>query len=75
MSVILAEKGPGLQIGRALPKLGYYKGVESCEVFFDGYETPADSVLGGEPGSGFAQDDAGTRGRADPGCGVRHGVA
>ena len=54
MSVILAEKGPGLQIGRALPKLGY-KGVESCEVFFEGYETPVDSVLGGEPGLGFAQ--------------------
>ena len=54
ISVVLAEKGPGLEIGRALPKLGY-KGVESCEVFFDGYRTPAESVLGGEPGVGFGQ--------------------
>src|SRR5712672_551425 len=34
MSVVLVEKGPGFVVGRALPKLGY-KGVESCEVFFE----------------------------------------
>ncbi|HEX6195686.1 MAG TPA: acyl-CoA dehydrogenase family protein [Jiangellaceae bacterium] len=54
MSVVLAEHGPGLTVGRDLPKLGY-KGVESCELVFDGYRTGADAILGGEPGQGFAQ--------------------
>ncbi|TFV88918.1 acyl-CoA dehydrogenase [Blastococcus sp. CT_GayMR16] len=54
MSILLAEKGPGLTVERDLPKLGY-KGVESCEVVFDGYRAPKDAVLGGEPGAGFAQ--------------------
>lgn len=43
---------PGLQIPMpGLPKLGY-KGVESTELVFDGYRTPASSVLGGEEGVG-----------------------
>jgi butyryl-CoA dehydrogenase len=43
---------PGLQIPMpALKKLGY-KGVESTELVFDGYRTPAESVLGGEAGIG-----------------------
>jgi isovaleryl-CoA dehydrogenase len=54
ISVILAEKGPGLSVGRSLPKLGY-KGVESCELFFDRYRVPAGSVLGDQPGAGFSQ--------------------
>jgi butyryl-CoA dehydrogenase len=54
MSILLAEKGPGLTVERDLPKLGY-KGVESCEVVLDGYRARRDAVLGGEPGSGFAQ--------------------
>jgi alkylation response protein AidB-like acyl-CoA dehydrogenase len=54
ISVLLCEKGPGFEVGRSLPKLGY-KGVESCELFFDGYETPADTVLGERPGEGFSQ--------------------
>jgi hypothetical protein len=29
--------------------------VESCELSFDDYHAPADAVLGGEPGHGFAQ--------------------
>ncbi|MGH3631797.1 MAG: acyl-CoA dehydrogenase family protein, partial [Sciscionella sp.] len=48
----------GLEVSRDLPKLGY-KGVESCELSFDGYHAAADSVLGGEPGQGFAQMMAG----------------
>jgi butyryl-CoA dehydrogenase len=32
-----------------------YKGVESCELSFDGYRTPTSSVLGGVEGKGFAQ--------------------
>jgi alkylation response protein AidB-like acyl-CoA dehydrogenase len=58
MSVLLAEPGPGLTISRDLPKLGY-KGVESCEIAFSGYRVPADAILGGTPGRGFAQMMAG----------------
>ncbi|WP_019873675.1 acyl-CoA dehydrogenase family protein [Sporichthya polymorpha] len=54
ISVLLCESGPGLTVSKDLPKLGY-KGVEACELIFDGYRTPASSVLGGEPGRGFAQ--------------------
>jgi alkylation response protein AidB-like acyl-CoA dehydrogenase len=54
MSVVLVQPGPGLTISRDLPKLGY-KGVESCELSFDGYRAPASAILGGVPGQGFAQ--------------------
>ncbi|MEU6774961.1 acyl-CoA dehydrogenase family protein [Streptomyces sp. NPDC046759] len=54
ISVLLVEHGPGLTVSRDLPKLGY-KGVESCELAFDGYRAPADAVLGGVEGKGFAQ--------------------
>jgi butyryl-CoA dehydrogenase len=42
---------PGLTIPKPLRKLGY-KGVESTELVFDGFRTPASSVLGGEDGVG-----------------------
>ena len=54
ISVLLAEHGPGLVVSRDLPKLGY-KGVESCELSFEDYRVPADALLGGEEGHGFAQ--------------------
>ena len=54
MSVVLVEHGPGLTVSRDMPKLGY-KGVESCELTFDGCRVPASAILGGEPGEGFAQ--------------------
>jgi alkylation response protein AidB-like acyl-CoA dehydrogenase len=54
VSILLVEHGPGLTVSRDLPKLGY-KGVESCELSFDGYHAPADALLGGQEGSGFAQ--------------------
>jgi alkylation response protein AidB-like acyl-CoA dehydrogenase len=54
ISILLVEKGPGLTISRDLPKLGY-KGVESCELFFEDCRVPAAAVLGGTPGRGFAQ--------------------
>jgi alkylation response protein AidB-like acyl-CoA dehydrogenase len=54
ISVVLVEHGPGLTVSRDLPKLGY-KGVESCELTFDDYRTPASAILGGVPGKGFAQ--------------------
>jgi alkylation response protein AidB-like acyl-CoA dehydrogenase len=37
-----------------LPKLGY-KGVAACELGFDDFRAPADAVLGGVAGHGFAQ--------------------
>ena len=55
ISVLLVESpADGLAISRDLPKLGY-KGVESCELVFDGCRVPAAAVLGGEPGLGFGQ--------------------
>lgn len=54
ISILLVGHGPGLTVSRDLPKLGY-KGVESCELSFDDYRAPADSVLGGVEGRGFAQ--------------------
>jgi butyryl-CoA dehydrogenase len=47
---------PGLTVSKPLRKLGY-KGVESTELVFDGFRTPAGSVLGGEgkEGQGFKQ--------------------
>jgi alkylation response protein AidB-like acyl-CoA dehydrogenase len=45
------EEQPGLTIPGKLGKLGY-KGVETTELVFDGFRTPASSVLGGEDGVG-----------------------
>jgi alkylation response protein AidB-like acyl-CoA dehydrogenase len=54
ISILLVEHGPGLTVSRDLPKLGY-KGVESCELSFEGYRAPAGALLGGAEGQGFAQ--------------------
>ena len=54
ISILLVEHGPGLTVSRDLPKLGY-KGVESCELMFDDCLVPADALLGGSEGVGFAQ--------------------
>lgn len=54
ISVLLVEKVPGFEVSKDLPKLGY-KGVESCELSFDGARVPADALLGGVEGKGFAQ--------------------
>ncbi|WP_106848887.1 acyl-CoA dehydrogenase family protein [Blastococcus sp. Marseille-P5729] len=54
ISILLVEKVPGFEVSKDLPKLGY-KGVESCELSFDGARVPADALLGGEEGKGFSQ--------------------
>jgi butyryl-CoA dehydrogenase len=62
MTAFIVEKEPGVseQPGLVIPpklrKLGY-KGVESTELVFDGFRTPATSVLGGpaQIGQGFKQ--------------------
>jgi isovaleryl-CoA dehydrogenase len=54
ISILLVEKGPGFEVARDLPKLGY-KGVESCELSFADFRTPRSSLLGDVEGAGFAQ--------------------
>jgi len=51
-----AAEQPGLTVPPQIRKLGY-KGVETTELVFDGFRTPAESVLGGEGevGQGFKQ--------------------
>ncbi|WP_424808585.1 acyl-CoA dehydrogenase family protein [Rhodococcus sp. 27YEA15] len=43
---------PGLTIPGKLGKMGY-KGIDTTEMIFDGFELGADEVLGGSPGLGF----------------------
>ncbi|MCR6486490.1 acyl-CoA dehydrogenase family protein [Amycolatopsis sp. OK19-0408] len=47
------EVAPGLTIPGKIDKMGY-KGVDTTEAVFDGYEIGADMVLGEAPGRGFA---------------------
>src|SRR5256714_2571697 len=67
LTCFIAEKEPGVaentgayegfNVPPQIKKMGY-KGVESTELVFDGYKTPADSILGGEDqglGKGFPQ--------------------
>jgi alkylation response protein AidB-like acyl-CoA dehydrogenase len=54
ISILLVEKGPGFEVSRDLPKLGY-KGVESCELSFSDFRVPRTALLGAEEGQGFAQ--------------------
>ncbi|SEM13852.1 Acyl-CoA dehydrogenase [Blastococcus sp. DSM 46786] len=54
MSVLLVEPGEGLEISAKIPKLGY-RGIEACELTFDGMRVPDGAVLGGEPGRGWVQ--------------------
>jgi|tagenome__1003787_1003787.scaffolds.fasta_scaffold19780875_2 alkylation response protein AidB-like acyl-CoA dehydrogenase len=54
-----ANEYPGALTER-MKELGY-KGVESCELLFDDYRAPADALLGGVEGKGFAQMMTGLR--------------
>jgi alkylation response protein AidB-like acyl-CoA dehydrogenase len=54
ISILLVEKGPGFEVSRDLPKLGY-KGMESCELTFDDFRVPTTTLLGKEEGHGFGQ--------------------
>ncbi len=46
------EVKPGLTIPGKLEKMGY-KGVDTTELVFDGYQAKASDILGGAPGKGF----------------------
>jgi alkylation response protein AidB-like acyl-CoA dehydrogenase len=55
ISAFIIEKGgPGFTVGRDIDKLGY-KGVETCELFFDNFFVPAANLIGGVAGQGFKQ--------------------
>jgi alkylation response protein AidB-like acyl-CoA dehydrogenase len=54
ISVLLVEKVAGFTVSRDLPKLGY-KGVESCELSFEGCRVPRTALLGGAEGEGWRQ--------------------
>ena len=55
ISLFAAEKGaPGLTVSRDIKKLGY-KGLDTCELAFEDFPTPASSLIGGEEGLGFKQ--------------------
>ena len=49
-----ARSRPGLIVPGKIDKMGY-KGVDTTEMVFKGFRVPADAVLGGERGGGFAQ--------------------
>ncbi len=67
------EVKPGLSVPGKIEKMGY-KGVDTTELVFDGFEIGADQILGGVPGKGFYQMMDGVEvGRvnvAARGCGV-----
>jgi alkylation response protein AidB-like acyl-CoA dehydrogenase len=67
------EVKEGLTVPGKIEKMGY-KGVDTTELVFEGYEIGADQVLGGTPGKGFYQMMDGVEvGRvnvAARGCGV-----
>lgn len=46
------EVAPGLSIPGKIDKLGY-KGIDTTELIFDGYQADAGAILGGVPGRGF----------------------
>jgi alkylation response protein AidB-like acyl-CoA dehydrogenase len=52
MTLFIAPKGPGITVSRDIEKLGY-KGVDTCEVFFEDYRVPATDLLGGQEGHGM----------------------
>jgi alkylation response protein AidB-like acyl-CoA dehydrogenase len=53
ISAFIIEKGgAGFNVTRDIDKLGY-KGVETCELFFDNFFVPAANLVGGREGEGF----------------------
>ena len=55
ISCFVVEKGgAGFRVGRELDKLGY-RGLDTCELFFEDYRIPVENLVGGEEGQGFSQ--------------------
>jgi len=55
ISAFIIEKGgEGFKVGRDIDKLGY-RGVETCELFFDDFFVPGKNLIGACEGNGFKQ--------------------
>ncbi|MBK9314121.1 MAG: acyl-CoA dehydrogenase family protein [Acidobacteria bacterium] len=55
ISAFIIEKGgDGFQVARDIEKLGY-RGVETCELYFNDFYVPAGNLIGGREGEGFRQ--------------------
>jgi alkylation response protein AidB-like acyl-CoA dehydrogenase len=52
ISAFIIEKGEGFHVVRDIDKLGY-KGVETCELYFDNFFVPEANLLGGLENKGF----------------------
>lgn len=48
------DKANGLKVNRVLEKMGQHA-LDTCEVFFDDLRVPAENLLGGVEGNGFAK--------------------
>lgn len=51
MTLLLAEKGPGFDVGKEFQKLGY-RGLDTCDLHFTDFLVPLDRRIGAE-GEGF----------------------
>ena len=58
MSLMIAPKGEGFNVGKKFDKLGY-KAIDSAELAFDNYRIPAENLIGGVEGKGFFQATGG----------------
>jgi alkylation response protein AidB-like acyl-CoA dehydrogenase len=58
ISLFIAPKGPGFEVGKKFDKLGY-KGIDSAELIFDNYRIPAENLIGDVEGEGFYQATGG----------------
>ncbi|HEX4947165.1 MAG TPA: acyl-CoA dehydrogenase family protein [Blastocatellia bacterium] len=52
ISAFIIEKGEGFHVVRDIDKLGY-KGVETCELYFENFFVPEANLIGGEENKGF----------------------
>ena len=52
--VIEKDGSPGFKVGRHLDKLGY-RGLDTCELFFEDFRIPAENLIGGAENAGFGQ--------------------
>ncbi len=52
ISAFIIEKGEGFQVVRDIDKLGY-RGVETCELYFNNFFVPAKNLIGGRENEGF----------------------
>lgn len=54
MSLFIAPKHSGFEVGKKIKKLGY-NAIDSAELIFDNYRLPAANLIGGTEGQGFLQ--------------------